>query len=157
MPQPHQLPRSFMILCLVAAQLLAFSPAVMAKGWGTFVGPFGNGQVLFLVPMENTPSKSYPEVEDIRSIVEVKQARSALRSWAEVCHRFDGSMTDLIWCDGNKESPLHGTTYIRTLQTIDVPSELRKFNNGRKSAKVIHKCATGCGYGAPQYLLYIDD
>jgi hypothetical protein len=129
---------------------IAFSAAAHAEGWGGFSGYNASKQLVTLAPWDSTDSPNNPNIEDIRSWVYVGTAKAQYAvELNDLCHRYKNSTQSKadIWCDGNKDSPLHGVTY-RWVKTIKGPS------NEDYSDKQIWECFSGCSPRAPKRMLY---
>jgi len=134
----------------LALLAIVFSAATHAEGWGGFSGYNASNQLVTLSPSENTDSPSSPNIEDIRSSVYIGTAKAQYATELDdLCHRYKTSTQYKadIWCDGNKDSPLHGVTY-RWVKTIKGP------RNEEYGDKQIWACVSGCGPRAPKRMTY---
>lgn len=127
---------------LIVLLLWLAGDAAAAERWGSFNGHTPSGDAVSLVVSSRSASATQAGVEDLAGQVLTVSGGEWL---PEVCHRRT-TAPELIWCDGNARSVLHGATYQQ--------SESEGGPRTEDSTRQRWKCIKGCDGQAPASLLY---
>lgn len=106
--------------------IIAISISAHAEGWDAFSGYNESKELITLAPDYSDDQSRIQNISDIHSWVYVGTDKSQYAiEMRDLCHQHKESKQNEpdIWCDGNKDSPLHGATY-RWIKTIEGPSNV---------------------------------
>jgi len=117
-----------------------------AIGFGNFHGRNTKNETVILEIVERIINEYSLSDHEEKLIVKVKvESKQNSREYSDVCHR--KMLQDIFWCDGNKSSPMFGTTYKFDHEILGT------YSDETPNSEIWH-CINGCGVESPNTFRY---